>query len=99
MAHGEYVYPVSDENTFWRAGSDDPISLGHLLSDIQDHFGVDSTLDQFDIESYRWTLEDPCSCCRDSGVYANYYKITKRGVPCVDTKSITINDLHRYGVL
>jgi hypothetical protein len=90
-----WSYPENTEVKLFISQADDSRSFGSLLSDIRDHFGSSSTLAEFDIEFTRWTLEDPCSCCRDSGVYGNYWEITRRDEPCEYTVNHQLSDLYR----
>lgn len=92
----EWVYPENDKDTLWLANAEEQKSFGRILSDIQDHFGSASCLAEFDIEYYRWEYESPCSCCRGSGVYGDFYKVVRRTEQCPDTVNHLLTNLHRF---
>ena len=92
----KWTDPVTDKDTLWLSGAADQKSFGRILSDIQDHFGSASCLAEFDIEYYRWEHEAACSCCRDSGTYGDFYKVTRRAEPCEDTVNYLLSSLHRF---
>lgn len=77
MSHDKWVYPTNTEDKLWISNADEAKSFGELFEAIQCHFGPASTLGEFSIEVTRWTYEESCSCCRDSGTYGQYYEITK----------------------
>lgn len=95
MSDKPWSYPVSTEEKLWISNADDRRSFGKLLEEIRDHFGSASSLAEFDIEFTRWTHEDPCSCCRDTGVHGNYMEITRRKEPCEYTVNHLLSDLYR----
>lgn len=93
----EWAWPSNDAKTLWIQNAESHRSLGHLLSDIQDHFGSDATLAEFDIEHERFEhYRAPCGCCRSDDIYGEFFKITRRETPCPDTKALLLSDTHRY---
>ena len=91
----QWSYPENTVDKLWIANAEDSRSFGTLLATIREHFGSASALSEFDIEFTRWTNEEPCGCCRDSGVYCNYWEITRRNDPCEYTVNHLLSDLYR----
>lgn len=88
-----WTYPQNDSKTLWIPNADEDRSIGRLMGNIQDHFGSAMVLSGLDIEYYHWTLEEPCSCCTGSGVFAHYYKVTIREERCPYTADLPVVEL------
>lgn len=89
----EWSYPKDSEDTLYISQADTPCSFGDLFYRIRLHFGDACQLNQFDIEYERWTHESGCSCCRDSGTYGDFWKVTRRATPDPECAAVLISTL------
>lgn len=88
-----WSHPENNVDQLWISNAEDPRSFGLLFDRISAHFGEGALLSELDIEYVRFTHEHPCSCCQGSGVYGDYYVITRRKEPCQFTPALEIKDL------
>lgn len=88
-----WKYPESTTSVLYIPNAHDQVSFGHLFSQIETHFGSAVPLSHLRIEYVRWALEEPCSCCRDSGVYSDFYRIELADVPDEYTPATPIKEL------
>lgn len=89
----DYKYPESTSSVLYICNAGDQISFGYLFSQIETHFGSAVPLSHLRIEYIRWTHEEPCGCCRDSGVYSDFYRIELVDVPGEYTPDMPIKEL------
>lgn len=91
----EWSWPENTDSKLFISRADAGQSLGDLLTQILDHFDGTPALGEFDIEYTRWTHVESCSCCRDSGVYGDFWEITRRKEPCEYITNTPLSELCR----